>query len=92
MEHQQNLMIGDQRVNVEAMSVKVEEDIAFLQERLARMHRQSTPNRVVVKTYESMLASRQSVLAWLQQHCDATAAADALAAGETHTAVHKSAG
>ncbi len=68
MDNNPHLIIGDQRVNVDAMSEKVEHDIAFLQERIQRLQQQSTPNDVVIKTYQSMLASRQSVLAWLRRH------------------------
>ncbi|WP_246125365.1 hypothetical protein [Exilibacterium tricleocarpae] len=88
MDHHQQLMIGNQRVNVDAMSAKVKKDIAFLQDRIARMRRQRAPNQVVVETYESMLASRQSVLAWLQQH-GAGDVSDRKPYTEVHKDVHK---
>ncbi|ROQ20906.1 hypothetical protein [Marinimicrobium koreense] len=45
---------------------KVEQDIAFLCDRIAALEAQSRPNRPVIETYRTMLASRQSVLKWLQ--------------------------
>ena len=68
MSSSQTLVIGKQRVNIEAISYKVGQDIAFLTDRISRMKNQQSPNEVVLQTYESMLASRQSVLEWLEQH------------------------
>lgn len=45
---------------------KVEQDIAFLQHRIQLMKQQKVQNTIVIETYENMLRSRQSVLAWLQ--------------------------
>lgn len=64
-----SLVIGDQRVKVDAISRKIEQDIAFLRERIWGMKNQSNPNTVVLKTYETMLESRLSVLKWLEDYC-----------------------
>lgn len=63
-----SLVIGDQRVKVDAISRKVEQDVAFLRERIWTMKNQSNPNTVVLKTYEEMLESRLSVLKWLEDY------------------------
>jgi hypothetical protein len=44
---------------------KVEEDIAFLQARIASLENHPRPNRIVLETYQEMLNSRISVLKWL---------------------------
>lgn len=51
-----------------AIAAKVLEDIQFLQDRIARIKKLQTPNATVLKTYESMLESRESVLQWLQEN------------------------
>lgn len=45
---------------------KVEQDIAFLCDRIAALEAQPRPNKPVIDTYRTMLASRQSVLRWLK--------------------------
>ncbi len=52
--------------SVDALARKVMEDIQFLQERIERVGRLQTPNSAVLSTYQSMLESRQQVLAWLR--------------------------
>ncbi len=54
--------------SVDALARKVLEDIQFLQERIERVGRLQTPNSVVLNTYQSMLESRQQVLAWLREN------------------------
>lgn len=49
---------------------KVENDIAFLQERIKAMKAQSLPNKQLIEHYQSMLKSRESVLKWLMDGCD----------------------
>lgn len=49
-----------------AMREKVEQDIAFLTDKVDRMMNQSRPNQVLIEHYMSMLKSRQSVLNWLK--------------------------
>lgn len=53
-----------------AIAAKVVEDINFLQDRIERIKRLQTPNSTVLKTYQSMLESRQSVLEWLKDNGD----------------------
>ncbi len=55
-----------QWVNTEAIRLKVEQDIAFLSDRIADLRNHPRPNRVVIDTYQTMLDSRLSVLKWLQ--------------------------
>jgi hypothetical protein len=49
---------------------KVENDIAFLRERIAAMQSQLQPNKLLIEHYQSMLRSRESVLKWLMDGCD----------------------
>lgn len=53
-------------MSIGALAAKVMEDIQFLQDRIERVKNLQTPNAEVLKTYESMLQSRQQVLVWLQ--------------------------
>lgn len=50
--------------------IKVEQDIAFLSDRIAAMQQQSKPNTMLIEHYQSMLRSRESVLKWLLDGCD----------------------
>lgn len=50
--------------------LKVEQDIAFLTERIAAMEAQPRPNAMLIEHYQSMLKSRESVLKWLLDGCD----------------------
>lgn len=51
-----------------AIAAKVIEDIHFLKDRIERIKKLQTPNSTVLKTYQSMLESRESVLEWLQEN------------------------
>lgn len=53
-----------------AIAAKVIEDIQFLQDRIERIKKLQTPNSTVLKTYQSMLESREAVLAWLRENGD----------------------
>jgi hypothetical protein len=53
-----------------AIAAKVIEDIHFLQDRIERIKKLQTPNSTVLKTYQSMLESREAVLAWLRENGD----------------------
>lgn len=53
-----------------AIAAKVIEDIHFLQDRIDRIKKLQTPNSTVLKTYQSMLESRQAVLQWLKENGD----------------------
>lgn len=50
--------------------IKVEQDIAFLTDRIAAMKKQPRPNNMLIDHYQSMLKSRESVLKWLLDGCD----------------------
>jgi hypothetical protein len=50
--------------------IKVEQDIAFLTERISAMQAQPRPNTMLIEHYQSMLKSRESVLKWLLDGCD----------------------
>lgn len=54
--------------NSSAIASKVIEDIQFLQDRIERIKKLQTPNSTVLKTYQSMLESRESVLEWLREN------------------------
>ncbi|MES2673248.1 MAG: hypothetical protein V4660_03365 [Pseudomonadota bacterium] len=60
------LNIGNLEFNSEDIARKVENDIAFLVDRLRMLEQQKIPNAVVVQTYRDMLDSRYAVLAWLR--------------------------
>lgn len=72
------LVIGSQRVKLDAISNKVRQDIAFLSARIDAMKAQRVPNEAVLRTYESMLASRESVMEWLLEYDNSDAAAERL--------------
>ena len=50
--------------------VKVEQDIAFLTDRITAMKAHPRPNTMLIDHYQSMLKSRESVLKWLLDGCD----------------------
>ena len=59
------LVQGSQLNDAENVRRKVEQDIAFLTDRIASLEAHHRPNQPVIDTYRSMLASRHSVLNWL---------------------------
>ncbi len=61
------LNIGDLEFNSEDVARKVENDIAFLADRMELLEKQTKPNAVILQTYRDMLESRQAVLGWLRQ-------------------------
>lgn len=62
---------GDQLVSPHGDArIKVEQDIAFLIDRIAAMKSQPRPNVMLIEHYQSMLQSRESVLKWLMDGCD----------------------
>ena len=61
------LNIGDLELNSEDVARKVENDIAFLSERMQLLEQQAKPNAVILQTYKDMLESRQAVLGWLRR-------------------------
>ena len=58
-----------ERIRAEEVIEKVIEDINFLQGRIDHIKRSALAinNPSIIATYESMLQSRESVLAWLQE-------------------------
>lgn len=64
--YQHKLVVNGELKEASSVQVKVESDIAFLENRIALMKQQKVPNNIVIDTYENMLKSRQSVLAWLR--------------------------
>ena len=64
--YQPKTMIDGQFSEASNVQSKVEQDIAFLQHRIALMRKQATPNTMVIDIYESMLKSRLAVLSWLR--------------------------
>ncbi|MFO1390415.1 hypothetical protein [Cellvibrio sp.] len=64
--YQRKIVVNGELKEASSVQTKVEQDIAFLQHRINLMKKQKIPNSVVIETYENMLKSRQSVLAWLQ--------------------------
>lgn len=64
--YQQKLVVNGQLSESAGVQHKVEQDIAFLRHRIELMKKQKIPNNIVITTYESMLKSRLSVLAWLR--------------------------
>jgi len=64
--YQQKIVVGGQLAEASNVQSKVEQDIAFLKHRIGLMKKHKTPNYIVIETYENMLKSRQSVLAWLR--------------------------
>jgi|GEM_PF-2071422 len=61
-------------VDPQAVKAKVIEDINFLRSRIDHIRRAETlhSNPTIVKTYESMLESRESVLAWIDDFASST--------------------
>jgi hypothetical protein len=64
--YQRKLVVDGELKEASNVQSKVEQDIAFLKNRIELMKQQKTPNNIVIETYENMLKSRQSVLAWLR--------------------------
>jgi hypothetical protein len=64
--YQRKIVVDGQLKEASSVQSKVEQDIAFLQHRINLMKKQKIPNSTVIETYENMLKSRQSVLAWLR--------------------------
>jgi ribosomal protein S15P/S13E len=50
--------------------IKVEQDIAFLTDRIKVMQAHPNPNHMLIEHYQSILKSRESVLKWLLDGCD----------------------
>lgn len=61
------LVIGPRRIKVNSLMSKVTEDINFLQSRIEAAKQLKSPNSTILATYEEMLASRESILEWLQE-------------------------
>lgn len=59
------LNIGKQVFNCQDVANKVQNDIYFLESRIALLLRQPNPNPVVLQTYRQMLECREAILGWL---------------------------
>ncbi len=58
-------LVQDGQLNdSESVRHKVEQDIAFLTDRIASLEAHHRPNQPVIDTYRAMLESRRSVLNW----------------------------
>jgi len=60
-----NIMIGNELVDRTVISEKLQQDIAFLADRIERLNCQRSPNPKVIKVYQDMLDTRHSVLDWI---------------------------
>ncbi len=60
-----SLVIGKERIRIDAMENKIRRDIAFLNNKINHIQRQRIPNAEVADMYKTMLESRYSVLNWL---------------------------
>lgn len=68
--HESRLVI-DGTFNAQSNArIKVEQDIAFLTDRITAMKAHPHPNAMLIEHYQSMLKSRESVLKWLLDGCD----------------------
>lgn len=61
------LNIGKQVFNCQEMANKVQNDIYFLESRIAILLRQPNPNPLVLQTYRQMLECREAILGWLDK-------------------------
>jgi len=64
--YKRKIVVNGELKEASSVQTKVEQDIAFLQNRIGLMKKQKIPNSIVIETYENMLKSRQSVLGWLR--------------------------
>lgn len=60
-----HLISGSGLKDAPSVRARVEQDIAFLKNRLEAMKRQSPGNQPVIDAYQTMLNSRIAVLNWL---------------------------
>jgi hypothetical protein len=68
---QDNRLVVDGELSAHGNArIKVEQDIAFLSDRIAAMKAHPRPNTMLIEHYQSMLNSRESVLKWLLDGCD----------------------
>lgn len=68
---QDNRLIRDGALSAHGNArIKVEQDIAFLTDRINAMKAHPRPNTMLIEHYQSMLKSRESVLKWLLDGCD----------------------
>lgn len=67
---ERKILVGGQLTDTSAVRTKVEQDIAFLTDRITSMEKHSHPNKIVLETYRGMLKSRVAVLRWLMHGSD----------------------
>ncbi|NIB42914.1 hypothetical protein HBA55_25125 [Pseudomaricurvus alkylphenolicus] len=68
MSRSPSLVIDNQSVKFEAITQRLQKDIAFLSERLEMLENQPPGSTLVRKTYADMLENRRSVLKWLSDY------------------------
>lgn len=73
--HKPKLVENGKLKDAAGVRLKVEQDIAFLTDRISLMQQHPRPNLQLIEHYESMLKSRRSVLAWLLDGCEESAPA-----------------
>ena len=69
---QNTLVIGNHQYNANKLRVKLEEDVVFIMERIARYQQQAHPNPNSLAAYENMLESREMILKWLNKRVSLT--------------------
>lgn len=69
-QHDNRLVVDGALSQTGNARAKVEQDIAFLKDRITAMHAHAHPNTMLIEHYQSMLKSRESVLKWLLDGCD----------------------
>ncbi|HSX84611.1 MAG: hypothetical protein K0Q67_2715 [Cellvibrio sp.] len=69
-QHDNRLVVDGALSQTGNARLKVEQDIAFLKDRITTMRTHPNPNTMLIEHYQSMLKSRESVLKWLLDGCD----------------------
>lgn len=67
--HKPRLVENGRLKDAAEVRLKVEQDIAFLADRIALMQQHPRPNTQLIEHYETILKSRRSVLNWLLDGC-----------------------
>lgn len=66
MYEEPNAGTAERLADTEAVRSRVKQDIQFLTDRISALKSLPRPNHVVIDTYQTMLASRRSMLKWFQ--------------------------
>lgn len=67
-EEEPSIVIGRDKIQASVVHSKILQDIAFLESKITQIKKSASPNSVMLKTYQDMLNSRQSVIGWLELH------------------------